>query len=140
MSIRIKNDRDVMAVLLTVAPREASNLNRTTVHGIAGDVRDGIKAVAPDNPYTTRGDIVRSTKAKRERGSRYYAKSSVRIETKRGGKKTAPYWTFIENGTVKMRARPFVRPLVEKTRPRLPMLYRKQFGLKLAARLARVSR
>lgn len=140
MSLKLKGDAQVIRVLTVVAPREAINLNRSTVHGIAGLVRDGIKAVAPDDPYTTRGDIVRSVKAKRERSPKLRPVSSVRIKTTRNGKVTAPYWFYQERGTIKMPARPFVKPLAEKTRPRLPALYRAQFGKKLEARLARLRR
>lgn len=139
MSLKLLNADEVIRTLTVVTEREALNLNRATVHGIAGLVRDGIKAVAPDNPYTTRGDIVRSTKTKRERPpAKGIARSTVRIQTMRGGKRTAPYWIFIERGTVKMPARPFIGPTAEKTRPRLPLLYRQQFGAKLEARLRRL--
>lgn len=132
MSIVIKNGAQVKHVLETLAPRTASNLVRATVHGVAGDVRDEIKRAAPDDPATRSGDIKRTTKAKREKQQGSYFSSTVRIG--------AFYWRFLEFGTVHITARSFVLNSVERIRPRLPDLFRLQFGKKLEAALKRASK
>ncbi len=127
--ITIKNDAQVKAVLQTITLRHAKNLTRSTIHGVAGEIRDQVKFRAPDDPYTSRNDIVRTTKSKRERERRGVFRSSVRIG--------AFYWRYHEWGTVKMHARPFVRPSVDVVWPHIAAIFRRQFGQKLEAMLAR---
>lgn len=131
--IKIENDKDVIDVLQSVTPRVAKNLVRATVHGVAGEVRDEIKRVAPDDPATRKGDIVRTTKAKRLRQrAPWLFESSVRIG--------AFYWRFHEYGTQKLSERPFVLPSAERVRGDLVPTFRKQFGKKLEATLKRANK
>jgi len=132
MSIEIRNAEQVKHILETVTPRVSKNLVRSTVHGVAGEVRDEIKRVAPDDPRTRKGDIKRTTKSKRERQRGSYFSSTVRIG--------AFYWKFLEFGTVKISARNFVLRSAEKIRPKLPVIFRKQFGSKLEAALKRANK
>jgi len=132
VTIEIKNGAQVKHVLETVTPRVAKNLSRSTVHGVAGEVRDEIKRVAPDDPRTKQGDIKRTTKIKRERPRFTYFSSTVRIG--------AFYWRFLEYGTIKLSARNFVLRSVEKIRPNLPEIFKRQFGKKLEAALKRAAK
>lgn len=127
--IKIKNDQAVKDILITVTPKVARNLVRSTVHGVAGEIRDDIKRTAPDDPSTRKDDLIRSTKTKRERAKGWYFSSTVRI--------VRFYWRFLEFGTVKLIPRPFVLPAVERARTDLVARFRSQFGKKLEAMLAR---
>ena len=65
--VTIEGVEDVRRILAEVSPREAKNLLRATVHGVAGTIRDEAKG---DMPADT-GDMKRATKAKRRRGKRH---------------------------------------------------------------------
>lgn len=132
MNIKVTNARQVAEILENAAPKAAKNLARSTVHGVAGVVVKDIKATAPDDPATKRGDLKRSVKAKRERVKGSYFSSTVRIG--------AFYWWFLEKGTIKLGARNFVRKSAEKTRPDLPKVFREEFGKKLAAMIKRANK
>lgn len=127
MSITIKplNTMQVDNILTEIAPREAHNLARATNHGVAGVVRNEIKKVAPKDS----GKLKKSVKAKREKARFGVPYSTVRIG--------AFYWRFLEIGTSKIAARPFVDPTVERLRPRMADIWREQFGKKLQASLRR---
>ena len=132
MSVTLHGIKDVERMLESFAPREAKNLLRATIHGVAGDVRDEIKRKAPDDPATIKGDLIRTTKTKRERVKGSFISSTVRIR--------AFYWLFIERGTVKMAANPFIRRSIMAVEPRLNRIFVTQFGQKLEARLARLTK
>lgn len=143
MGIEFKNDRQVISVLGQIAPREARNLARSTTHATAGEVRDIIKRLAPDHPDTKKGDIKRSTKSKRERVRGSVVRSTVRIQTaKQTGKNRGfPYWLIQEYGSLNRQGvgkNVFVRPAIDRVAPDLPAIWRRNFGLKLEARLRRL--
>lgn len=143
MGIEFKNDREVINLLGNIAPREARNLARSTIHAVAGEVRDEIKRIAPDHPDTKKGDIKRSTKSKRERMRGSVARSTVRIQTqKQSGKNRGfPYWLIQEYGNLNRQGvgrNVFVRPAVDRIMPDVPALFRRNFGIKLEARLRRL--
>lgn len=143
MGIRFENDKQVIAILEQVAPREARNLIRSTVHAVAGEIRDNIKRNAPDHPSTKAGDIKRSTKSKRERMQGSKARSTVRIQTqKQSGKNRGfPYWMLQEYGNLRRQGvgpNPFVRNAIAYTQSDVPEMFRRNFGLKLESRLRRV--
>ena len=143
MGFEFKNDREVINILSQIAPREAKNLARSTVHAVAGEVRNEIRRIAPDHPETKKGDIKRSTKSKRERMRGSVARSTVRIQTQKqsGRNRGFPYWLIQEYGNLRRQGvgrNAFVRPAVDRVAPDVPMLFRKNFGIKLEARLRRL--
>lgn len=145
MGFEFKNDREIVHLLSQIAPREAKNLARSTVHAVAGEVRDQIKRFAPDHPDTKKGDIKRSTKAKRERLRGGVARSTVRIQTQKqtGKNKGFPYWLIQEYGNLRRQGvgrNAFVRPAVDRVAPDIPEMFRRNFGVKLEARLRRLRR
>lgn len=95
---------DVDRLLSQIAPREAKNILRATVHGAAGEIRNEARKRAPsDGPVV---HLKPAIKTKRERGTPTRIESTVRVQ------KSAFYWRFHEYGTVKMAARPFFGPAV----------------------------
>lgn len=79
---------DVKNILETIAPRQAVNIMRATVHSIAGGIRDDAKKKMPRDS----GDMIKGTKAKRERTRNGLALSTVRVDP------DAYYWRFLERG------------------------------------------
>lgn len=119
-----------------VAPKVAHRLARGTVHKIAGIARNGMRRRAPKDDNVLRKAI----KSKRRRGTPTEAVSDVRITHGRGVKHDAWYYHFVEYGTVKQPAQPFIRPEVDEIQPQIPNLYREEFGKRLEKELAKQAR
>lgn len=124
---------DVQDMLLNVTPREAKNILRRTTFALAGRVRARLKERVP----VDEADLQRSIKAKRDRGTRTMIEASV-IADRSGGRTGKGYhWWWVEEGTVKMPAQPYIVPSVEEIRPQVPQIYREDFGLHLERELAK---
>lgn len=93
-------------------PRETTAILRRTVTKIAAQVRNDIRAAAPKDTGTLRKAI----RSKRNRGTRDEVEAGVYITTGKGAKHNAFYWHWIEFGTQRLPARPFVAPAAEKAR------------------------
>lgn len=128
--VQITGVDDLKDMLEDVAPREANNILRNTVNGLAGLVRDALKASVTKRS----GELAKSIKVVRRRGKPNFPVSDVR------GGGTAPYMLMLEFGTSRTRAQPFIVPTAERLRPTMPALYREQFGKKLEQALARRAR
>lgn len=87
---------------------EQRKVSRKAVRVGAGVFRDAVRASAPIRT----GRLKKSVSVDTVRGSLTAGVRFKKVRVKRGkGKKTTPfYWSFVENGTSKMSARPFVRP------------------------------
>lgn len=121
LSLRIEGLEDLQETLRNYLPREARNILRNTVHGIAGRVRDELKK----NVTKDTRALEKSIKAVRRRGKPDFPVSEVR------GGATAPYMLMLEYGTSRTLAQPFIVPTVEQVRPKLAGIYREEFGKKL---------
>jgi len=117
--------RDLKKTLETVSPREAKNILRRTTFGLAVRVRDRMKERVP----VDEGNLQRSIKAKRNRGTRTRVEASVIADRSGGRTGTGFHWWWVEQGTVKMPAQPYIVPTVEEIRPQVPDLYRQEFGV-----------
>lgn len=124
---------ELRAALRDFAPKEVNNLLRNTVHGVAGVVRDGVRKRAPVDTGTLRKAIT----AVRRRGKPGQPISDVIAKHGDGAKYDAFYWRFLEFGTSKMMARPFIVPTVERFRPEMPRIYREEFGKKFEKAMAK---
>lgn len=136
---RVKNGAEVIGLpdlsetLTAVMPREAKNILRRTTYGLATVARDRIRERAPERT----GRLKRSIKAKRDRGTSTEMAASV-IADKSGGRSGSGFHAhFLEFGTVKMGAQPFINPAVEELRPQVPGIYRDQFGIHYERELAK---
>lgn len=90
ISTTIRGIDDVNDLLSQIAPKQARNIMRSTVHDMAGKVRNDAKKSMP----TDEGTMKRLTKAKRERLRSFddRVRSTVRVGRK------AFYWRFLEYG------------------------------------------
>lgn len=127
-SMQIDGLEELREMLTEIAPREANNILRATVHGLAGKVRDRMKTRVKRRS----GDLAKSIKAVRRRGKPNFPVSEVRMMAT-----PHPHGLMLEFGTVKTKAQPFIVPTVEAMRSSVPQIYREEFGKKLEKALER---
>lgn len=129
---------DVEKTLRVLAPRESRNLTRRLVVRIARHVRDDVRAALETVVDRKTGNLFAAIRSKRERGaSREEAEASVTINLKKASGKIGPHWHFIEFGTVKQKATPFIEPTVRTWVAKMPRVYREEFGRQLERTLAK---
>lgn len=119
---------------LELSKREARNLNRSTVHGIAGRVVKQARLNAPKNEGTLRKAIKAKRRRPRDPDKPF---SDVMVEHGSQAKHDAFYWRFVEYGTINQPARPFMQPAADSIRGGIPAIYREEFAKKYAAFLRR---
>lgn len=117
-------------MLEQIAPREAANIMRATVHGAAGELRNMTRDMAPEDE----GDLVRAIASKRRRGARGEVRSDVVV------KRRAFYWRFLEFGTREIRPVGFAAAAFERFRMQRQQVFLRQFVRRFHARLRRVGR
>lgn len=133
-NITIEGLDGLTELLGQLAPREARNLNRSTVHALAGVVRNEARRRAPKDSGTLKKAIKSVRRRPRNPDAPY---SDVMVEHGRNAKHDAFYWRFKEYGTVDQAATPFFQPAVDLVRADLPAIYREEFGKKYAKYLER---
>lgn len=131
MKVTIRGVDDINNLLEQIAPREAGNIMRATIHGVAGQIRDDAKAGMP----VDEGTMKKATKAKRERVRFGRISSTVRVA------RNAFYWRFLEygQGPDGVESAMFAKA-VEKFRSRMDEVFLTQFGKKWEAALARAAK
>lgn len=124
----IKGIDDVNEILSQIAPRQAKNIMRATVHGVAGEIRDDAKGHMSEDT----GVMRKSTKAKRERGTPTTLVSTVRVTL------AAFYWRFREygQGPDGVEDAMFMKA-VAMFRANMDRIFLNQFGKKFEAALKR---
>jgi HK97 gp10 family phage protein len=128
MTMRVVGLEDVAKTLTELAPREAQNIMRATLQGVAQQMA---KDARKDMP-TDSGNMRRGTKAKRERSKPGQVLSTVRV----GG--PAYYWRFLEYGQgPDNKEYAFFLKRVVAFRSEMESILTEQFGKKLEAALAR---
>lgn len=124
---------DLKNTLSDLAPKEAKNLLRRVQYDLAKELRDDMK---PDVPVKT-GTLFQAIKASRKRGTPGTVEAAVEIEHGKNADHDAYYWHFVEFGTVKMKAKPYIIPAAERMRARLIEIFRERFGVQLEKTLAK---
>ena len=131
VGVSVVGDKEVMDILNSIAPREARNLARSTIHGIASKITKGAKSrVKVDS-----GTLKKSIYTKRDKSPPDRPVSTVRF------KDAGYYWRFVEYGTSKrnsLDARPFLKPARQEVMANLNTILREEFQKKLTARLNKV--
>jgi HK97 gp10 family phage protein len=132
--VKIEGLEGLQDILGDLGPRAARNLNRSTIHAVAGIVRKEARKKAPKDE----GTLKKAIKAKRRKPRHPdYPYSDVMVEHGRNAKNDAWYWRFVEYGTQDLPARPFIQPAIDGIRYDIPAIYRKEFANKLAKMLAK---
>lgn len=118
---------DLEGALLDFMPREAKAILRRTVRGVAAEIRKDARRSAPKDEGTLRKAIVsRGIKGKRTEES-----AGVFVTHGRGARHDAWYWFFLEWGTIKKPAVPFLTPAIERARVGFVSYFQSQFGKQL---------
>lgn len=136
VSMSIEGLDAVSDVLAKVAPREARNLLRNTVHAVAGQVRDEMRKRVKETVEDT-GTLRKAITAKREKMRGNQVASNITITHGKAVRHNAFYWHMVEYGTVKDQAQPFITPSVEAMRPQIPGIFTREFGAKYEQMMAR---
>ena len=119
--IQIHGLRELRRKLLALSPKIAKkHLQKATNKGIDHALTVA-KAIAPYDESREEGRHMRDFIRKRNRRSRsrFEAATSIGVVTAKNASQDqtgAYYWTFVEFGTSKMRAQPFIRPAFELTK------------------------
>ena len=136
-SLIVEGLAGVEKTLGVLAPRESRNLSRRLVVKIAALVRNDVRAAARAVVTRRTGRLFKAIRSKREKGGPDVFEASVTIHLKAGGAPTAPHWHLIEFGTVNQGPQPFIGPTVKEWEPKLPRVYREEFGRQLERQLAK---
>ena len=130
-TVTLRGIDDVQTMLLKIAPRQAVNIMRSTIHGMAGEIRDTARSLSPEDT----GLLRKAIRTKRGRLTFGRIKSDVVVT------KAAFYWRFLEygQGPAGVEYAMFMRS-VEKIRPDLTRIFVEQFGKKWEAALARAAK
>ena len=109
IAVDIEGDREIKRALTELAPREARNVLRRTTLAATRKLRDDARRRAPKD----QGVLRRAIRAKRDRGRPGSIEASVIITHGGDARFDAFYWRFLEYGTQKQSARPFMQPTFE---------------------------
>lgn len=130
-TVTIRGLEDVNNLLTQIAPREAVNIMRATVHGIASDISKDARRDAPSDD----GVLKKAMRAKRERGARGYLLSTARVSP------SAFYWRYLEYGQGPDGVEhAFYMRAVEAFRMDMHRTFIEQFGKKWEAALKRAAK
>lgn len=135
--VTVEGLKQVERTLRDVTPRESRNIMRRLVVKIAANVRDDIRKAARSVVKRRTGNLFKAIRSKREKGRPDVFAASVIVHLKKDGKPRAPHWHFIEYGTVKQSARPFIAPTVQQWDAQMPRVYREEFGKQLEREIAK---
>ena len=130
----ITGDKEIVEILEKIMPRESKNLLRSTVHGIAIEIKNNAKKLAPKGES---GRLKKGIYARREKMRGGRPTSTVRFRD------YAFYWRFVEYGTRKNqnpRGKGFFKAAKLQVMSNIEQITRKQFQKKLDKRIAAVLR
>lgn len=130
---------EIEDILTDLIPKEANNLSRAFVHGLAQEAAKLAKTKVPKRT----GNLKKSIKAKRRRGKPGQPVADVIATQGKKAKHDGFYWRFVEHGTGgdnPQPAQPFVRPAYDQIRANLAEYTDKVFTDKLRKRIARAKK
>jgi HK97 gp10 family phage protein len=136
MTIELIGMDEIQKLLSDFVPKEANNLSRNLVFGLAQEAAKEAKQNVP----TRTGNLKKSIKAKRRRGKPGQPASDVIATQGKSAKNDGFYWRFIENGTINQPERPFIRPAMDKIRASMPEYVDRVFTDKLRRRIKRIQK
>lgn len=125
--VTLEGLEDLEETLLAVTPRETAAILRVVSLGIAERIAGRIGARAPKDT----GELSQSFFA--AQGKQKHNRPSAEVRAK----DDVFYWKFVEFGTVRMRARPFIVPTVEAERAPTLSTFREEVGKKVEEAIKR---
>lgn len=105
-AITIAGFRELESDFILLSKSEQRKLSKKAVRAGAVVFRDAVRATAPIRT----GRLEKSVSVDTVRGSPTAGVKFKKVRMKKGKKTTPFYWRMLEEGTVKMAPRPFVRP------------------------------
>ena len=126
----LRGVEDVYRVLEQVAPRQARNIMRATVGGMAAELRTEARRETPRDD----GDLHRAIAVKRRRIQNAMVRADVIV------RRRAFYWRFVEYGTTRLTANPFFLRTLRRFESRAMRSFLAQFVRRFEAALARARR
>lgn len=124
---------DNLMQVLDAYPREAARIGQRAVYKIGGQIRDDIRQATP----VFSGNLKRSIKVKKPRNERGVIGAEVRADRSGGRSGKGYHFHLVEYGTVKMSARKFARPVVERYAAQLPSLLKAELLVQLDREIQR---
>jgi len=138
-SVELIGMDEIQEVLGELMPKEANNLSRTFIFGLAQQAAKEMKKNVPVDD----GTLKKSIKAKRRRGKPGQPMADVIATQGKSAKYNGFYWRFIEHGTGgdnPQPAQPFVRPARDKIQANMSEIAHKVFIDKLTKQVARAQK
>lgn len=132
--MKIQGFKELAAAMRQLPERVAKNALRAAVNAGASEIRKEARARVPVDSGLTKKSIHQRQIREKSSASRQVVYVGVRSggRNKDGTKRAAPwYWRFVEYGTSKMAARPFMRPAFEAKK----LAAVKAIGVKLNERI-----
>lgn len=128
----------VSDVLKKVAPREARNILRNTVHAVAGEIRNEMRQRVKETVEDT-GTLRKAIVSRRERPRGNIVASNVTITHGKRHRNNAYYWHMVNYGTVNTggEGARFIETTVEAMRPQIPGIFTREFSVKYEQLLQR---
>jgi len=137
--VRLDGLEELDRMASRIAPNRARALARSSVHKVAGVARDEMRQQAPKGDKDG-GTLRKAIFTKRERGTQDSVSSAVRIAHGKTAKHDAWYWHMVEFENTRQTKQSFIQPTVDDVQPKLPNLYREEFGRRLEKELEREAR
>jgi len=143
---------EISHILGDILPKEANNLMRSTMDGIAGQIKKKAATNARNRGLQT---ISKAIKNRRKKSPPERPVSIVFVEHGRGAKHDAWFWHFFEFGTAsriiktgkfagravgRIQETPFIRPAKDVIIANIENITKEQFNKKLSARIKAVQK
>lgn len=146
MTVQITGDKEVMKALASLGIGKARNVIRAAIRAQAIDARNRVRANAPvhhEDVYkkeksgidkiTKKGTLKKSVIAKDRKPRGNVFQSNVRITEGANAKHDGYFWKFIEHGTSKQGAEPFIKPVEDSKRTTAEGDLKREFLAKVEA-------
>ena len=142
MSIKIDGLDQISEFLEKEVPKQASNILRASIQGVASTIAKDAKARARSAGLKSSGALIKGYKAKRKRMVNGNPRSDVN---------GAPHWHLVEYGTTgrshksgkstgKMPETPIVGPAIDKAQTQIETILAEQLKNKIAASAKRTKK
>tara|TARA_Y100000310_G_C20701393_1_gene830267 strand:- start:2119 stop:2553 length:435 start_codon:yes stop_codon:yes gene_type:complete len=139
MTMVVEGLEDVQKLLERDAPKQANNIMRSVIQGVASEIAKEAKKNVPRQT----GNLRKAIKAKRRRGKPGFPVSDVIVTSGKSQRNDGFYWRFVEFGTQgenPQSEQPFIRPAKQKIQSNLPQILEDQFVKKLKANIKRIQK
>ena len=118
---------EVTEILQQIGGKKSMNLMRNTMRGIAVEIAKEAKKRVPVESKT----LKKSIKVRSRRAQKNKSVFMVYFTSGKNVRNDGFYWRFVEHGTVKQRAKPFLQPSIDLISNNLGSITNKVFSQKL---------